>query len=54
MFCRHSRFAIDAFLGLQDIDKKPMNHPNYAEQLKERMALDTKKQRNRLPKRGQI
>ena len=39
MFGRHPRLTIDAFLGLHDRDKKPKNHQNYEEQLKERMAM---------------
>ena len=38
MYGRHPRLAIDAFLGLIDIDSVPKSHQNYAEQLKARMA----------------
>ena len=42
IFGRHPRLAIDTFLGLQDRDKKPKHHKNYAEQLKGRMAMTYK------------
>ena len=51
MFGRTPRLTIDAFLGLQDRDKKPKNHQNYVEQLKKEWLWLTQKQENRLPKK---
>ena len=52
MFGRHPRLAI-AFFGLQDRDKKPKHHLNYAEQLKERMAMSYKEAGQQAAIKGQ-
>ena len=52
MFGRHPCLIIDAFLGLQDRDKKPKNHQNYAEQLKT-MAMAYTEAGKQAVKKGQ-
>ena len=49
---RHPRLAIDAFLGLIDIDSIPKSHQNYAEQLKARLAEANREAGKQVSRKG--
>ena len=53
MFCRHPCLTIDAFLGLQDRDKSQRTTRIMPNNLKKEWLWHTKKQKNRLSRKGQ-